>query len=410
MYVRDLMSRASLHFCDAGASVKFLQLFGKSNALPVRHVRQPATPLSAAAVETTRKIDAIESEISAEFGAELDAELGPGAAGTQENHRHDSAAAPIAQCIDEASLLYASRQPGAAEALLLEAVAQRSGGDQEPVAWMMLLELAIAADDPARFDSLAVRYAERFETSPPQWRNSPPTSVVPTALAPLLSFRGELNGNAAPSIERFAQMAAPHRAVRIDLTGATSADDDGCAQMLALLEQWLSEKRHIELLPAPGLAALLRKTLDDALLGNDNAWRLWTELLRCEGETSAYEEACIDYSIAREISPPAPLLPPRRPPLATPRSSGLLLPAEISWPVDALLESLSTQALAQPTIVLDCRCLQRVEFNAAAPLLAGVARLANGKPVEWRDLSYLVSTLLQLIGGAGCLRIVNRKP
>jgi len=404
------MSRASLHFCDAGASVKFLQLFGKSNAPPVRHVRQPATPLSAAAVETTRKIDAIESEISAEFGAELDAELGAGTAGAQKSHSHDSAAAPIAQCIDEASLLYASRQPDAAEALLLEAVAQRGGGDQEPVAWMMLLELAIAADDPARFDSLAVRYAERFETSPPQWRNPPPTSVVPAALAQLLSFRGELNGNAAPSIERIAQMAAPHRAVRIDLTGVASVDDDGCAQLLALLEQWLSEKRDVELLPAPALAALLRATMSEASAGNDPMWRLWTELLRCEGEASAYEEACIDYSIAREMSPPPPLLPPRRPPLAAPHGSGLLLPAEIGWPVDALLESLSTHAQAQATIVLDCRCLQRIEFNAAAPLLAGVARLANGKPVEWRDLSYLVSTLLQLIGGAGRLRIVNRKP
>ncbi len=390
--------------------MKFLQLFGKSNVPPVRHVRQPATPMSATAAETTRKIDAIESEISAEIGAELDAEGGPGTADAQENHRQDSAAAPIAQCIDEASLLYASRQPGAAEALLLEAVAQRVGGDQEPVAWMMLLELAIAADDPARFDSLAVRYAERFETSPPQWRTTPPTSAVPAALAPLLSFRGELNGHAAPSIERIAQTAATNRAIRIDLTGVTSVDDEGCAQLLALLEQWLSEKRDVELRPAPTLAALLRRILDDGLPGNDNAWRLWAELLRCEGAASAYEEACIDYSIAREMSPPAPLLPPRRPPLAAPHGSGLLLPAEISWPVDALLESLSTQSQAQATIVLDCRCLQRIEFNAAAPLLTGVARLANGKPVEWRDLSYLVSTLLQLIGGAGRLRIVNRKP
>ena len=88
----------------------------------------------------------------------------------------------------------------------------------------------------------------------------------------------------------------------------------------------------------------------------------------------------------------------------------LALPAEITVPVDALLESLRAQAAQRSCIVLDCSRLQLVEFNAAAPLLAGIARLADGKPVEWRDMSHLVSTLLQLIGGAGRLRIINRKP
>ena len=86
------------------APVKFLHLFGKSTTTPLRDIRQTPAAVPSAAEETTRKIDAIESEISAE--------LSDGGTDTAEP------AGLLTQRIDEASLLYASRQPAAAEALL----------------------------------------------------------------------------------------------------------------------------------------------------------------------------------------------------------------------------------------------------------------------------------------------------
>ncbi len=393
------MSRTSFPSRDAGVHVKFLRLFGKSIP-PVRHVRKPSPPqANAVAGDTARKIDAIESEISAEL------EAGPVPA-TAAN----APAALLAQRIDEASLLYASRQPSAAEALLLEAIAQHSGGTQEPLAWMMLLELACVADSQPQFEELALRYAQRFETSPPQWRGRRPDSPMPAASPPVIGFRGKLSDSAAPALTRFAHMAAPHAAMCIDLGGVTTVDRGGCELLLHLLENWLGEGRHVELLPAPSLASLLRSQLDAAPAdANDSRWRLLIELLRFGGDASAHEDACVAYSIAHEVSPPAALLPQ---PLAAQGqgADALTLPAEITYPVDALLESLQAPAARLPVIVLDCSRLQLVEVNAAAPLLAGLARLANGKTVEWRDISHLVSTLLQLIGGADRLRIVNRKP
>ena len=61
-------------------------------------------------------------------------------------------------------------------------------------------------------------------------------------------------------------------------------------------------------------------------------------------------------------------------------------------------------------IVLNGQQLRLIEFNAAAPLLAGVADLARGKTVEWCDMLYLTSTLLQLISGKGKLKISHRPP
>lgn len=409
------MSRASVHSSDAEASVKFLNLFGKSTPPAARHIKQPTAQASAAAQETVRKIDAIESEISAELDACAPTDTVIDTA-TDASTEHDATLAPsLAQRIDEASLLYASHQPQAAESLLLEAVAQRSGCAHEPIAWLMLLELACAAGSQSRFEELALRYAQRFETSPPQWRSASPAAATPAAVRPpKLSFRGELSGHSSPALERFAQMAVPHLSFSIDLQGITTADNTGCEHLLNLLKQWLSEGRHIELLPAPALANLLRVQLDAGPAGDhDSLWRLLIELLRVGGDAAAHEDACIAYSVAREVSPPAPLLPQPLPALPERRSLGISLPAEIHWPVDTLLESLRAQIAQAPTapaIVLDCSRLQLIEFNAAAPLLAGLARLADGKTVEWRDLSYLVSTLLHLIGGVSRLRIINRKP
>ena len=375
--------------------MKFFQLFSKPGSLPVRHVRQAPPPSSAAAAfDTARKIDAIESEIRAELDAcaPVTAPIDPSAL--------------LAQRIDEASLLHASRQPEAAASLLLEAVAERADTELELLAWTMLLELASAAGSQVQFEELALRYAQRFETSPPQWR------VVPLAAAtmpPVLAYRGKLAGSAAPALARFGQLAQPHAAFRLDLGGVTEVDAEGCSLLLQLFEHWLSEERRIELLPAPALAALLRARLDAApASAGDSLWRLHIELLRGSGDADAHEEACLAYSVAHEVSPPAPLLPVQTEAAGTPGT--LTLPVELCNPVDALLESLSARAAQLPAIVLDCSRLQLVEFNAAAPLLAGIARLADGKPVEWRDMSHLVSTLLQLIGGAGRLRIINRKP
>ncbi len=388
--------------------MKFLHLFGKSTSPPLRHVRQ-SPRAGNAAEETTRKIDAIESEISAEL-AEV----------SSNPDEQRTPTAQLMQRIDEASLLYASRQTKAAESLLLDAVEQPSNSAHEPLAWMMLLELACAAGSQAQFEALALRYAQRFETSPPQWRDGLPEPATPTVRSPVLAYRGKLSSSAAPALGRLAQMAGAHDTLRIDLDGVTTVDDEGCTLLLNLLEQWLADGRQVELLPSPALVALLRAQLDEAKLASSpneahdrrhSRWRLLLELLYANGETSAHDEACVAYSIAYEVSPPAPLLSlPPSTSAAVSCADTLTLPVEITYPVDALLESLHSMAAPRSAIVLDCRYLQLIEFNAAAPLLAGLARLADGKPVEWRDLSHLVSTLLQLVGGADRLRIINRKP
>jgi hypothetical protein len=117
------------------------------------------------------------------------------------------------------------------------------------------------------------------------------------------------------------------------------------------------------------------------------------------------------------VSPPSPPSPP------SPRSSQIplqdastarsdqafIMPATIEMPVSGLLAEINTHAQCHERIVLDCRDLRRVDFNAASPLLTDLNRLASIKPVELRHTSFLVSVLLRLVGGDGKLKIIHRK-
>ena len=384
--------------------MKFRDLFSKQAPGSIKNVRSTSQPTIADREATARKIDAIESEITAELGIYSDTENSIDSGIDSDLGIANS----IEQCIYEASILYANQQSNAAASLLLGAVAQESDHAAEPIAWQMLLELASLDRDQARFEALALRYAERFETSPPQWRTSHPSLSHTLLSIPMLAFRGKLLGSSAPALAQLEQAAAAHSQLAVDLYSITELDIAGCSALLALLSRWHQEGKHTSVAYSLTLIDMLRAQLQQGRPdGDDAAWRLLIELLRVSGDEISYEDACVAYCLTYELSPPAPvgLAMHQAPPVAE-----LSLPEQISYPVDALIESLRPSAKPLDHIVLNCRQLHLIEFNAAAPLLAGVAEMARGKTVEWCDMLHLTSTLLQLISGAGKLKISHRLP
>jgi len=384
--------------------VKFRDLFSKQAPGSIKNIRSSDQPTIADREATARKIDAIESEITAELGSYSDTE------NSTDSDIDSDIAIPnkIEQCIYEASILYANQQPNTAASLLLEAVAQANDHAAEPIAWQMLLELASLDRDQARFEALALRYAERFETSPPQWRTSQQADSNTLLSTPMLAFRGRLLGSSAPALAQLEQAAASHSQLGLDLCSITELDVAGCNALLELLSRWHQEGKHTRVAYSPTLIDVLRAQLQQGRPDdNDAAWRLLIELLRVSGDEVSYEDACVAYCLTYELSPPAPvgLAMHQAPPVAE-----LILPEQIGYPVEALLESLRPIAKPLDHIVLNCRQLLLIEFNAAAPLLAGVAEMARGKTVEWCDMLHLTSTLLQLISGEGKLKISHRLP
>ena len=385
--------------------MKIFGLFGKTATRHVRNASAQALQPDVQALSTSKKIDEIECEMSAEFSTGLP------------SHNTESSlsaeATNLRQTIEEASILFGSGQTAAARELLSVAITQPAPKSDEKIAWRMLLELHEAEGNQSAFEQHALAYAERFETSPPPWQCAETMSANTSAdKLPVLSFRGKLSTSSEPMLSHLFQMGCRHRRFRLEFINVSEVDLAGCGALLRTLASWEAQDCEISLRNADALVDKIRTLVQPGRRDADDAgWRLLMELLWLMQATSDYESACIDYSITYEVSPPSPRS--NQTPLHETRASrsdqAFIMPAAIEMPVEVLLAEIDADAQCHDHMVLDCAGLRRVDFNAAAPLLAGLNRLASIKPVELRHTSFLVSVLLQLVGGNSKLKIVHRK-
>lgn len=382
--------------------MKILRLFGKNMHRHVHGVN--LTQPSEAARNTSLKIDAIESAMSAEFGAPQQQEE------IAIDHKPAAASADIllAQCIEEAAILFASEQPEAAMALLIRATEEPAKQAQEQLAWWMLFDLCQLCEQQSRFEQLAIAYAKRFETSPPQWNSSMPIIGKPneTETVATLNYSGKLCASSQPLLERLRKLGESHQRLCIELNDISEIDSAGCSQLLKILQDWQSAHRQVMVKGAQGLIDKIHGIIqagrrDD----NDAAWLLLIELMRLMNDQAAHEEICIAYCITYEVSPPA-----FNPPAQSSAQTGekFLLPSFIEAPVDSLLQIIAQSTSAHSTIELDCGQLACIHFTAAVPFITGLLRLAQGKPVELHNTNFLVSVLLRLVGSKN-LQISTRK-
>ena len=373
----------------------------------MRHVRKPHKVIDTEARNTSDKIDAIESELSAEFG--IVRWLPPDT--TAETGRDLPA---LSQCLDEAALLFTNEQIDAARDLLLRACAHHDNDEERRQAWWMLFELALEQNQPAFFDQLALDYANTFETSPPQWTSGTRSPPVSGSAAPALTFRGKLTGNSLPALRQLQQAGARHQQFCLEFGAISDIDLSGCTWLLQVLAYWHQQNCKVSISGGDLLVAALKPLIATGRRDeNDAGWRLLIELMRLMQRHEEHESLCIDYCITYEMSPPAgPQHDPARVNSSTQTGSAasFLLPARIMLPVDDLLWQIQQYAQSSDVILLDCARLVRVDLSAAAPWLQGLHRAAAGKPVECRNMGFLVARLLTLVGGNRQLHIIHRKP
>ena len=320
----------------------------------------------------------------------------------------------LRQTIEEAAILFGSGQTAAARELLSAAITQPAPQSDEKLAWRMLLELHEFEGDQAAFEQHALACAERFETSPPPWQCAETMSAnIHADKLPVLSFRGKLSTSSEPVLSHLFQMGCRHRRFRLEFVNVSEVDLAGCGALLRTLASWETQDCEISLRNADALVDKIRTLVQPGRRDADDAgWRLLIELLWLMRALPDYETTCIDYSITYEVSPPSPRS--NQTPLHDTTSGrsdqAFIMPAAIEMPIEVLLAEIDADAQCHEHMVLDCAGLRRIDFNAAAPLLAGLNRLASIKPVELRHTSFLVSVLLQLVGGNSKLKIVHAKP
>lgn len=389
--------------------MKIFSLFGKTAVSHGRSTATHETQPDAQAVTTSKKIDAIESEMSAEFSTGLSSQLG--------SPFHSTDITDLRQNIEEAAILFANKQSSTAQQILTTAIANGGTHPEEKLAWRLLLELHESEGDQSAFEQRALAYAQRFETSPPPWQLPDLTaSQASEDTLPVLSFRGKLTAGCLPMLEQLFTRGCQYRRCHLEFCSVTEADLAGCTALLRMLEAWRQQSCDIRLKQGETLTEKIRQLIEPGRRDPDDAvWRLLMETLWLMQATTAYEAVCFDYSITYEISPPPPpslrsvTLASHEPDAADSSDRDFIMPPSIDIPVDTLLADIAAHGQTHERMVLNCRALRRVDFNAATPLMTSLNRLADIKPVELRHTSFLVSVLLQLVGVNSKLKIIHRK-
>lgn len=414
---------------------------------------------AARASATTKKIDAIESEMSSEFrpsvmvanpdtlpftapATDLQVEKRsaekndapsalPAMAVTTEfllgeegkTVMIEVGTSQMAEVIEEAAILYANEQTAMAEQLLCDAVQDEQLNKTTRMAWWMLFDLYQITGKQEHFESLSIEYANKFETSPPTWidtahAESQPAQSQSKGTSPTVAFAGKLDGGIIKLLERVQKFSENSKILRLEFAKITEVDPVGCGLLLRTLQKLQKSEHDLVLVGAAELVAKIRSILQVGRRDETEApWLLMLELMRLLNQEKDFEEASIDYCITFEVSPPAFVAPQNKITTAAEESGAadalsdsFLMPSTINGKTDLLIASISKFAADHTPALLDCKRLTRVDFTAAGQLLTNLTPVSSsGHAIEMHNVNYLVYALFNVMGLKEFARIVPRK-
>jgi anti-anti-sigma regulatory factor len=333
----------------------------------------------------------------------------------------------VAAVVEEAAIMYANGQAALTTQMLQAAIASDEFGELPQTAWLMLLDLHQMGGRQAEFEELAIEYASRFETSPPAWTSRQPRSKpqiqAPASVTPAVPFSGKLDVGCEKQVERIRNLAEHHRTLRLEFAKVTEVDPAGCRLLLAALRKLQKSGHELVLVGASELAERIRAIIEVGRRDDtEDCWLLLLEVLQLLNRETEFEELSIDYCVTFEVSPPAFAAPPMSivtAPAETPapvRSETseapehFMMPAVVSGQVDELILAIAAYSDEHDPAVIDCSCLERMDFNAASRFLTGLSPFCgSGKVVEFHHVNHLVSVLLMVIGLNEIIRIIPRK-
>ncbi|WP_348700229.1 hypothetical protein [Duganella fentianensis] len=338
--------------------------------------------------EAARKIDEIEAAMAADIFPSASASTAatpavapaPAAvastAPADDELPHAAATPESAALADEITILYAHGQFDVAAELL----ASRLAECEQPELWWLLFDLYQLLERRDAFDTLSLAYAQRFETSPPDWHARAPAST-PAAR----------------------------------LTLATQQFDSHTAQA-DLLSTLQASPPELRLTGAEALVDALRATL---VTGERDStaipWLLLLELLQRLNREAEFEQIALDYCATFEVSPPSFRAQPDAIGTGQPASRAAALanvdafelPAAMHAPLASLQTRIIAYAAQHPRLIFDGSRLRQLDYICAQQLLACLSSLPVSY-IEFRNVNHLVASLLRLQGYATLAQIVPR--
>ena len=349
--------------------------------------------------------------------------------------------------LEEAAIRFANSDDAGAESGLLSALRGHTVSQESADLWAgALFDLYRATGQHAKFDGVAVEFAERFSRSAPAWFSIPDlvgrspqalaaTNPDPTADAVAWTSPAILTVTSVDALRlALANEASPWH---LDWTTLASMQVDAMMPLGRLFATWCNQSVELRFSGADALEKVLRRlTISGDKASDPSWWRLRMDALRIMRRQDEFELVALDFCVTYEVSPPAWQLPKCgyvENNLGGPGGAGLMnavgfgaqrsesgyemthragldglpvpesvlveLVGELRGDAAPVLKNLESRRQGSQRLVVSCSKLIRVDFAAAGTILNWVAeREGEGCQVQFRDMHRLVAAFFNVIG------------
>ncbi|WP_019560184.1 MULTISPECIES: STAS domain-containing protein [Caldimonas] len=218
--------------------------------------------------------------------------------------------------LDEAVIAFANADFDACEQALAAMVRPGASRAQHADTWMVLFDLYRATGQQAKFESLALDYAQQFGWSAPQWFSLPrmvaEAAAEETPKAGTARLEGPIGWTcpAELDVEAVARLRSQSLQMPLpwvlDWSPLRRVDAEAAAQLSELLRHWAREPLEMHWLGGEHLLHVLGDAAPTGVRDADPAlWLLRLDVLRLVNRPDQFDEVAIDYCVTYEVSPPS---------------------------------------------------------------------------------------------------------
>lgn len=357
--------------------------------------------------------------------------------------------------LDEAVIAFANADFDHCEHSLEALTSTRGARARHAETWLARFDLYRATGQQAKFEALAVDYAQRFGWSPPQWFSLPRLVAEAAAqerprprrrqapAAPVESEAGAVGWACPPVLDVDAVARLRSQTLQMplpwvfDWAALQSVETEAASQLTDLMRQWAAQPVEMQWQAGDRLLAVLAEQAPTGARDADPAfWAARLEVLRLANRPDQFDEAAIDFCVTFEVSPPSwerarcklritgPGRSTHSPPLSQVsevsttffdsslldesgiatqpgplRAASLELSGQLVGGIDDTLRRLDEDIQDAVVVNVSCARLIRVDFLAAGDLLNWVlAKRSEGRQVNFTDAHRLVALFFGAMG------------
>ncbi|WP_077034031.1 hypothetical protein [Pelomonas sp. KK5] len=344
--------------------------------------------------------------------------------------------------LDEAVIAFANADYETSERILVELVRKGGARNFHGETWLVLFDHYRATGVQAKFEALALEYAQQFGLSAPQWFSMP--KLVADAVKSVRKPMGSAGGVAWTAPEFLQVESVKQLQTRcenmpmpwvLDWAPLRQLDIEACEALRQLFRIWAEQQIDMRWLAGDRFLQLLKDLAPVAVRDVDPAlWMLRLEALRLVNRPDQFDETAIDYCVTYEVSPPSwerakcrvrvsgqglstssspspSTVPATESPSTSfmesqiseatqlPTTVELELSGQLSGDISETLRLMTGEIGAAPIVTVVCTKLIRLDFMAAGDLLNWVlARRGENRTVVFSEAHRLVALFFGAMG------------